>query len=152
MTAKDFPPHHLIHKDAQGYLVQKFIDTGERVSDNRVSTFFGRVLYANCATAKTPRPALSQLGFDVHNNTISSLVMESDWRWHSDEDTLQLAQKVHAAFPGNSAARHGYTPRGGNRKALCSRVQSRRQYLALLVPHGAGVAAQNRTKPRRLER
>jgi hypothetical protein len=99
MTAQDFPQDHLIHKDTKGYIVQKFIDTGERVSDNRVSTFFGRVLYANCATARTPRPALSQLGFDVHRNTISSLVMESDWRWHSDEATLQLAQKVHAAFP-----------------------------------------------------
>lgn len=99
MTAKDFPADHLVHRDAEGYLVQKFIDTGERVSDNRVSTFFGRVLYANCATARTLRPDLRQIGTDLCGTAISSLVMESDWRWHADEDTLQLAQKVHAAFP-----------------------------------------------------
>lgn len=99
MTAKDFPQNHLIHMDTSGYLVQKFIDTGERVSDNRVSTFFGRVLYANCATARTPRAELHLMGSGLQDTAISSLVMETDFRWHADEDTLQLAQKVHAAFP-----------------------------------------------------
>jgi hypothetical protein len=99
MTARDFPADHLIHRDTSGYLVQKFIDTGPRVSDNRVATFFGQVLYANCATARSPRPGLRDIGFGLKEPPILSLVMETEWRWHADEDTLALARRVHAAFP-----------------------------------------------------
>lgn len=42
----DFPPDHLIHKDREGYLVQKFINTGRYASTYRISTFLGKVLYS----------------------------------------------------------------------------------------------------------
>lgn len=100
ITLDDFPADHLIRGDHKGYIVQKFIDTGEYVADHRVATFFGRVLYANCATAREPRPELHPVIPNVTDNTISGLVQQSDWRWHADADVLELARKVHAAFPG----------------------------------------------------
>ena len=95
----DFPAGHLIRIDRRGYVVQRFIDTGEYVADHRIATFLGRVLYANCATARQRRPALHPAIPNLTENTISGLVQQSDWRWHADPDVLELARKVHAAFP-----------------------------------------------------
>ena len=100
LTRDDFPAVHPIHRDRRGYLVQRFVDTGPHVSDNRVATFFGRVLYANCATARPSRPDLGHFDPAVGETAISSLVQDSDWRWHADADVLHLAERVHAAFPG----------------------------------------------------
>ena len=100
LTRDDFPAGHPIHRDRRGYLVQRFVDTGPNVSDNRVATFFGRVLYANCATARASRPDLGHFDPAVGDTAISSLLQESDWRWHADADVLDPAERVHAAIPG----------------------------------------------------
>jgi hypothetical protein len=99
LTPADFPADHLIRIDRKGYFVQKYIDTGEHVSDSRVSTFFGRILYANTATARNRMPPLPEAAPNLLSNTISGLVQESDWNWRPEPDVLDLAKKVHAAFP-----------------------------------------------------
>ena len=99
LTLDDFPADHLIRLNQRHYIVQKFIDTGEHVSDSRVATFFGQVLYANTATARNRMPALPETAPNLLANTISGLVQESDWTWQPEMDMLELAKKVHAAFP-----------------------------------------------------
>jgi hypothetical protein len=99
LTLHDFPVDHPIRINQKRYIVQRFIDTGEHVSDSRVATFFGRVLYANTATARNPMPALPESAPNLLSNTISGLVQESDWCWRPEPDMLELAKRVHAAFP-----------------------------------------------------
>ncbi len=46
MGPSDFPKDHLIHRDREGYIVQKFISTGKQPTKYRILTFLGEVLYA----------------------------------------------------------------------------------------------------------
>ncbi len=100
MALQDFPATHLIHKDREGYLVQKFINTGEYVSYNRVSTFFSEPMYAYYSKAKSPRGSLDSPddiveALPVTNN--SNSFRERGLR--AEEDIVSLARQVHAAFP-----------------------------------------------------
>lgn len=60
MRPIDFPPDHLIHRDREGYLVQKFINSGRYPSTYRVVTFLGSVLYAMKIEALEPSPDLTE--------------------------------------------------------------------------------------------
>lgn len=101
MRPSDFPPGHLVHRDSEGYLVQKFIDTGDHVSYNRVSTFFSEPMYSYFSRAKSPRGSL-----DSPDGIIEKLPVtnnSSSFRERAlkiEEDVVALARRVHGAFPG----------------------------------------------------
>lgn len=100
MGRQDFPPDHLIHKDREGYIVQKFINTGEYVSYNRMSTFFSQPMYSYFSRAKSPRGSLDSAddiveALPVTNN--SNSFRERGLR--AEEDIVALAMQVHDAFP-----------------------------------------------------
>ena len=100
MTAADFPPGHLIHKDRRGFLVQKFVNTGEHVSYNRLSTFFSEPLYSYFSRAKSPRGSLDSPDAIIEKLPITNNA--SGFRERSlraEEDIVALARRVHDAFP-----------------------------------------------------
>ncbi|HUQ38305.1 MAG TPA: hypothetical protein VM144_18200 [Aestuariivirga sp.] len=100
MTSRDFSPDHLIHKAGEGFLVQKFIDTGELVSYNRVSTFFSEPMYSYFSRAKSPRGSLGSPDELIEKLPITNNA--SSFRERSlraEEDIVALAKRVHDAFP-----------------------------------------------------
>ena len=63
MVPSDFPVSHLIHRDKEGYFVQKFIDTGPNISWFRVFSFFGHNLYCFYSESNTQRADWPAAGF-----------------------------------------------------------------------------------------
>src|SRR5439155_1746051 len=71
MKLHDFPPDHPIHRN-QGYLVQRFVDTGPNPSFHRVQTFFGKVIYSWHSTLQFPRCPLDAPDEEIERTIIAS--------------------------------------------------------------------------------
>ncbi len=101
LTIRDFPGDHLIHKDRKGYLVQKFVDTGDRISAYRVTTFFGEPILSIQMKSNVPRPALDASDPVLENAPVASNAIKDKQRFlHADPDMIELARRVHGALPG----------------------------------------------------
>jgi len=98
MKLHDFPPDHPIHRN-QGYLVQRFVDTGPNPSFHRVQTFFGKVIYSWHSTLQFPRCPLDAPDEEIERTIIASQGGEKDRALVKEPDILELAEKVGAAFP-----------------------------------------------------
>lgn len=94
----DFPAGHPIHVDSQGYLVQRFVDTGPYPSFHRIETFFGRVLYSWHSSLQAPRCALDAPDAEIERTIIATQGGEKDRELVKEPDILAVAQQVHAAF------------------------------------------------------
>jgi hypothetical protein len=101
MARWDFPEDHHIHKDRQGYLVQKFIDTGGRTAWHRVSSLFSAPLYSaysisaqHIVSLDSPDEVIE--GLDITNVIATDRIQE----FSTEQDVLNLALRVHDAFPG----------------------------------------------------
>ncbi len=94
----DFPPEHPLHRDRQGYLVQRFVDTGPNPSFHRVETLFGKILYSWHSTLQSPRCALDAPDAEIERTIIATQGGDKDRKLVKEPDILDLAQKVHAAF------------------------------------------------------
>ncbi|MEP7172012.1 MAG: hypothetical protein ABI705_00850 [Aestuariivirga sp.] len=99
MSSSDFSSSHLIHKDREGYLVQKFIDTGELVSYNRVSTFFSEPMYSYFSSSSSPRGSLDSPDDIVETLPITNNSSARERQLRAEEDVVALARRVHDAFP-----------------------------------------------------
>jgi hypothetical protein len=99
MQPRDFPPEHTIHKARDGYLVQKFIDTGLYPSFYRVQTFFGRVIYSWHSTLKIARCPLDASDDEIERTVVASQGGEKHRELVKEPDILRLAEAVHAQFP-----------------------------------------------------
>jgi hypothetical protein len=95
----DFPRDHPMHHAREGYLVQKFVDTGPYPSFYRVQTFFGRVIYSWHSILKTPRCPLDAPDEEIERTKIVSQGGEKDRKLVKDSQIVSLAEKVHAQFP-----------------------------------------------------
>lgn len=92
-----FPPDHPIHA-AQGFLVQRFVDTGLYPSFHRVETFFGKVIYSWHSTLQAPRCPLDAPDAEIERTIIATQGGEKDRKLVQEADILELAERVHAAF------------------------------------------------------
>jgi hypothetical protein len=99
MQPMDFPSDHPIHTAREGYLVQKFIDTGPHPSFHRVQTFFGKVIYSWHSTLQEPRCGLDAPDEEIERTVIASQGGEKDRKLVKEPDIIALAEKVGAAFP-----------------------------------------------------
>ena len=100
LTIRDFPGGHLIHKDRKGYLVQKFVDTGERISAYRVTTFLGEPILSLHMKSNVHRPALDSADAVLESAPIASNAIKDKLRFlQADPDMIDLARKVHACLP-----------------------------------------------------
>lgn len=94
----DFPPDHPLHRDRQGYLVQRFIDTGLYPSFHRIETLFGKVLYSWHSTLQSPRCGLDAPDAEIERAIIATQGGGKDRKLVKEPDILALAEQVHAAF------------------------------------------------------
>jgi hypothetical protein len=100
MGPRDFPLDHAIHKAREGYLVQRFIDTGPYPCFQRIQTFFGNVMYCWEATLKILRAPLDAADSDIERAVIDIKGGdERDRKLVKEPDVERLAQSVHAQFP-----------------------------------------------------
>jgi hypothetical protein len=99
MQPGDFPLDHPIRKAREGYLVQKFIDTGPYPSYYRFQTFFGRVIYSWHSALKAPRPALDAPDSEIEGSVIASQGGERGWQLVKESDVQRLVERVHVQFP-----------------------------------------------------
>lgn len=100
LTLADFPPDHLIHRDRKGYLVQRFVDTGEKISAYRVTTYFGVPIMSAHMRSNVPRPPLHSSDAELETTPVASNAIKDKMRYlHADPDMVELARRVHALFP-----------------------------------------------------
>ncbi|HUQ36995.1 MAG TPA: hypothetical protein VM144_11525 [Aestuariivirga sp.] len=93
----DFPTDHLIHKDRQGYLVQKFINTGKHASTFRISTFLGRVMYSMKYQSLDPSPDLSDADSVIENGNFTQKANRENLL-DSSPEPIALAKRVAEVF------------------------------------------------------
>lgn len=99
MTASDFPRDHLIHRDRNGFIVQKFIDTGRRLRCTRLMTLFGVPLSCWTTEEQIPIPPLEGSDEQIEQLRITSNTGEFLNRFATEEaDILALAPQLDAAF------------------------------------------------------
>jgi hypothetical protein len=99
MTQEEFPKGHAIHRDRQGYLVQKFVDTGHRTTWHRVSSLFSRPLYSFFSISEQPVVDLESPDAVIEKTDITNVISTKRTQMFSaDQDVLNLAIKVHGAF------------------------------------------------------
>lgn len=94
-----FPPDHPIHKARNGYLVQRFIDTGPHPSFYRVQTFFGRVIYSWESILTAQRCPLDAPDSEIEGTKIVSQGGEKERKFATEPDVLRLAENLHAQLP-----------------------------------------------------
>ncbi len=93
----DFPADHLIRKDREGYLVQKFINTGSHASTYRISTFLGRVMYAMKYRSLDVSPDLSEADSVIENGNFTQKGNRENLL-DSSPEPIALAKRVAGAF------------------------------------------------------
>jgi hypothetical protein len=100
LTINDFPSDHLIRKDSKGYLVQRFVDTGERISAYRVTTFFSVPILSVSMKSNVNRPPLQSPDQILESTPVASNAIKDKKRFiHADDDMVELARKVHGLLP-----------------------------------------------------
>jgi hypothetical protein len=95
----DFPANHPLQKAHSGYLVQRFVDTGEYPSFYRIQTFLGKAIYAWHSTLTIPRCPLTASDEEIEATVIASQGGQKTRQLISDPDIIVLGERVHAAFP-----------------------------------------------------
>jgi hypothetical protein len=98
MTIQDFPKDHPILQDEMGYIVQKFVDTGEYPSWNRVITFLGKPIYAANGALRMARPSLSSSDEVLQKATVAIQGLSRQREWRVDDDVMEFALKIATAF------------------------------------------------------
>lgn len=100
MTIQDFPADHLIHRDLNGYLVQRYVDTGPHLPLYRIVTLFGTPLYMWLGREKVPQPPPGDSDAEIESYRITSnngnfreIVLEAEG------PILDLATRAGLAFP-----------------------------------------------------
>jgi hypothetical protein len=100
MEPRDFPLDHPIHRAQEGYLVQKFIDTGPYPYFRRIQTFFGKIMYCWQSMLDEPRAALDAPDSEVERMVIDTKLTTKKTRsLVKDTHFERLAQRVHGVFP-----------------------------------------------------
>ena len=100
MEPRDFPLDHPIHKALDGFLVQKFIDTGPYPNYHRVQTIFGNVMYCWRTALTDARTSL-----DASDAEIERAVIDikgeggKERKLVKDSDVERTATRAHAQFP-----------------------------------------------------
>lgn len=97
LKISDFPADHLIHRDREGYLVQKFINTGSQASTYRISTFLGRVMYAMKYQSLDVSPDLSEVDSVIEKGNFTQKG-DRENLLDSSPEPIALAKRVAEAF------------------------------------------------------
>lgn len=81
-------------------IVQKFVDSGERISLYRVLTLFGEPLYCQHNFSAAPRVNLTAPDVEIENAVVATQAVAKEKHFVNDADVLTVARAAHAAMPG----------------------------------------------------
>lgn len=98
LKPSDFPAHHPVHRDPAGYLVQRFIDTGDHPTWNRVISYMAEPIYAVFGSHLAERPPLDAADHVLANARIAIQGSERQRIWRVEDDVTDAARKIGAAF------------------------------------------------------
>jgi hypothetical protein len=100
MRMVDFPRDHLIRRDRNGFIVQRFIDTGPLLPLYRVTTLFGVPLFCWLEKERVPLPPPGQSDAEIESRRIVSNTGDFRERYpYSEDQILDLAVRVGKAMP-----------------------------------------------------
>lgn len=99
MRLDNFPADHPLNRDLDGFLVQRFVDTGPNPSFHRIETFLGKVIYSWHSTLQIPRCSLDAPDDEIESAIVASQGGAKDRELKKEPDILRLAERVHAALP-----------------------------------------------------
>jgi hypothetical protein len=100
MMISDFPRDHLIHRDLNGFIVQRFIDTGPYLRMYRILTLFGVPLYSWAAREVVPIHRIGGTDYEIEKLRITSNSGEDRIRiLDSHAEVLSLSVCIGNAFP-----------------------------------------------------
>jgi hypothetical protein len=100
MMLADFPIDHLIYRERDGFLVQRFIDTGPNLPVYRVLTLFGVPLFSFKAWDIVALPSIAGPDSDIEKLRVTSNNGNFRTRAASaDDDVLKLGALVGQSLP-----------------------------------------------------
>lgn len=100
MQQRDFPQEHPIHRDRQGYLVQKFVDTGEYPTQHRLLSLFGERLFHYRTISSDARKSLGAANEELEKSIIATQSASHRRReLVSDARFAETARKLHSQLP-----------------------------------------------------
>ena len=100
MTMTDFPAGHLIHRDRNGFIVQRYVDTGPLLPLYRVVTLFGMPLCSWLGHDKFPHPPPGQTDEEIEKHRITSNTGNfRTVKLQVEDAILDLAARIGNAFP-----------------------------------------------------
>lgn len=97
ITPSDFAEDHPIIQSPKGYIVQRFVYTGEYANTYRVTTFLGEPLFAFGARSTVPSPPLDAPDPVIEAGGFTQK-FDSVVTFEKRDDLLALARDVAAAF------------------------------------------------------
>ena len=97
LTSRDVARDHPILHDKHGYIVQKFISTGERATTYRVAMFLGSILFSAKYQSNNKSPSLSSPDRLIESGDFTQKGAKTI-TFEFEEDVLALARKVAPAF------------------------------------------------------
>jgi hypothetical protein len=80
-------------------IVQRFIDSGDRISLYRVLTLFGEPLYCQQNFGAAPRVDLAAPDEEIENAVVATQAVAKEKHFVRDADVLAVARAAHAAMP-----------------------------------------------------
>jgi len=80
-------------------LVQRFIDTGDRISHYRALTLFGEPLYVQFGRSVAPRVSLDASDEEIESAVVVTQNIDKDKRLTKEADVIAMARAAHAAMP-----------------------------------------------------
>jgi hypothetical protein len=97
LAPRDVGRNHPILHDKHGYIVQKFISTGEKATTYRVATFLGSILFSAKYQSNNSSPSLSSPDTLIESGDFTQKG-DKTITFEYEEDILSLARKVAPAF------------------------------------------------------
>lgn len=98
LNASSLALNHPLRKSPESFIVQKFIDTGDEPSYFRVSTFFGRVLYAWHTSIKEKRAPLTSPDEVIEQSIVDIKGGTMLRSLSADDEVISLSLEVARAF------------------------------------------------------
>lgn len=98
LTPLSLPMDHPIRRFPQSFMVQRYIHTGTHPRSTRVATCLGRAILSYEIESKQQLPDFNLPDEELERASVASNHVERDRRFVLERDSVDLAERTHAAF------------------------------------------------------
>lgn len=98
LTITSFPPSHPIRRTRQGYIVQRFVDTGLYPLSYRATTFLGEVMTLERFEGEEATPSLKAPDEEIERANFAPKD-KRHFSFSDDPQVMTFARQIAAAFP-----------------------------------------------------